>query len=145
MTPTTRPPTSADTTVAFPADLPGGLDASGAAVAEAEVSEIDGLPSGSALLIVKREPNAGARFLLTQPVTSAGRQPHSDSYLDDVSVSRYHFEFRWENGQFRIVDVRSLSGTHVNREPVHSAVLTNGDEIQIGKFRLVFLTRPTTA
>ena len=49
------------------------------------------------------------------------------------------------NDEFRIVDIGSLNGTDVNREPVASAVLANGDEIQIGKFRLVFLTRPTTS
>ena len=96
--------------------------------------------NSSAVLVVKRGPNAGSRFPLTLPVTSAGRQPHSDIYLDDLSVSRNHAEFRREDGEVRIVDTRSLNGTHVNRTPVHSAVLTNGDEIQIGKFRLVFLT-----
>ena len=49
-----------------------------------------------------------------------------------------------KHGEFRVVDLGSLNGTYVNRQPVPSAVLANGDEIQIGKFRLVFLTRPTT-
>ena len=102
------------------------------------------MPSGSALLVVKRGPNAGSRFLLDQPVTSAGRHPGSDIFLDDVTVSRRHAEFRRENGEFRIVDTGSLNGTYVNRKPVQTAVLANGDEIQIGKFRLVFLTKPTT-
>ena len=62
--------------------------------------------------------------------------------LDDVTVSRRHAEFRREDGTFRVVDVGSLNGTYVNREPVDSAVLANGDEVQIGKFRLVFLTGP---
>jgi pSer/pThr/pTyr-binding forkhead associated (FHA) protein len=96
--------------------------------------------NSSAVLVVKRGPNAGSRFPLTLPVTSAGRQARSDIYLDDLSVSRNHAEFRREDGQVRIVDVGSLNGTYVNRKPVHSAELTNGDEIQIGKFRLVFLT-----
>ena len=103
------------------------------------------MPSGSAVLVVKRGPNAGSRFLLDQPVTSAGRHPNSDIFLDDVTVSRRHAEFRRENDEFRIVDIGSLNGTYVNREPVASAVLANGDEIQIGKFRLVFLPRPTTS
>jgi len=85
-----------------------------------------------------------SRFLLDQPVTSAGRHPGSDIFLDDVTVSRRHAEFRRDNGEFRVVDVGSLNGTYVNRKPVESAVLANGDEIQIGKFRLVFVTRPTT-
>ena len=92
-----------------------------------------------------RGPNAGSQFLLDQPVTSAGRHPDSDIFLDDATVSRRHVEFRLENGQFLLVDLDSLNNTYVNHEPVDSAVLVNGDEIQIGKFRLVFLTRPTTA
>jgi hypothetical protein len=108
------------------------------------VPEVDGLPDGSAVLVVKRGPNAGARFPLKKPVTSAGRDPYSDIFLDEVTASRRHAEFRLENGEFRVVDVGSLNGTYVNREPVDSAVLANGDEIQLGKYRLVFLTRPTT-
>jgi len=102
------------------------------------------LAGGSAQIVVKRGPNAGSRFLLDQPVTSAGRHPGSDIFLDDVTVSRRHAEFRRENGKFWLVDIGSLNGTYVNRRPVQSAVLSNGDEIEIGKFRLVFLTRPTT-
>ena len=71
---------------------------------------------------------------------SAGRHPGSDIFLDDVTVSRRHAEFRWENDEFHVVDVGSLYGTYVNREAVDSAVLVDGDEVQIGKFRLVFLT-----
>ena len=102
------------------------------------------LHTGSALLVVKRGRNAGARFLLNRPVTTAGRLPGSDIFLDDITVSRRHAEFRRENGEFQVVDVGSLNGTYVNREPVDWAVLANGDEVQIGKFRLVFLTGPTT-
>ena len=72
----------------------------------------------------------------------AGRHPDSDIFLDDVTVSRRHAEFRLESSEFQVVDVGSLNGTYVNREPVDSAVLANGDEVQIGKFRLVFLTGP---
>jgi len=132
-----------DITSRFRADVLDALDAS-AADAAVGVGEVDGLPSGSALVVVKRGPNAGSRFLPDQPVTSAGRHPGSDIFLDDITVSRRHAEFRRENGQFRIVDTGSLNGTYVNRNLVQSAVLANGDEIQIGKFRLVFLIRPTT-
>jgi pSer/pThr/pTyr-binding forkhead associated (FHA) protein len=133
-----------ETTAAFRADFLGELDASAAAAAEAGVQGIEGLPSGSAVLVVKRGPNAGSRFLLDRPVTSAGRHPNSDIFLDDVTSSRRHAEFRRENGTFRIVDLDSLNGTYVNRQPVESAVLANGDEIQLGKFRLLFLTKPAT-
>ncbi len=106
------------------------------------VSGVDSLPAGSALLVVKRGPNAGSRFLLDRASTSAGRHPDSDIFLDDVTVSRRHAEFRNDSGDFVVVDVGSLNGTYVNREPVDMAVLANGDEVQIGKFRLVFLTGP---
>jgi len=109
---------------------------------EPAVAGVDALPAGSALLVVKRGPNAGSRFLLDQDTTSAGRHPESDIFLDDVTVSRRHAEFRREGGEFLVVDVGSLNGSYVNREPVDQAVLANGDEVQIGKFRLVFLTGP---
>jgi pSer/pThr/pTyr-binding forkhead associated (FHA) protein len=100
------------------------------------------LARGLGMLVVKRGPNAGSQFLLDQPVMSAGRHPASDIFLDDITVSRRHAEFRTENGKFRVVDLGSLNNTYVNREPIDSAVLTNGDEIQIGNFRLVFVAGP---
>ncbi|MCW4354499.1 FHA domain-containing protein [Hoyosella sp. YIM 151337] len=132
---------SAETTSVFRADFLRELDAASQAP-EPQVSGIESLPAGSALLVVKRGPNAGSRFLLDEATTSAGRHPDSDIFLDDVTVSRRHAEFRRENGVFQVVDVGSLNGTYVNREPVDSAVLANGDEVQIGKFRLVFLSGP---
>ena len=72
----------------------------------------------------------------------AGRNPDSDIFLDDVTVSRHHAEFHRTGDSFTVTDSGSLNGTYVNREPVDSAVLANGDEVQIGKFRLVFLTGP---
>jgi pSer/pThr/pTyr-binding forkhead associated (FHA) protein len=135
--------TPAETTSVFRADFLNELENTGAAATtEAPVSGVEGLPAGAALLVVKRGPNAGSRFLLDQPTTSAGRHPDSDIFLDDVTVSRRHAEFRQDDGEFQVVDVGSLNGTYVNREPVDSAVLANGDEVQIGKFRLVFLTGP---
>lgn len=133
-----------ETTSVFRADFLNELDAPAAAGTDSSVSGVEGLPTGSALLVVKRGPNAGSRFLLDQATTSAGRHPDSDIFLDDVTVSRRHAEFRLESGEFQVVDVGSLNGTYVNREPVDSAVLANGDEVQIGKFRLVFLTGPKT-
>ncbi len=72
-------------------------------------------------------------------MTTAGRHPDSDIFLDDVTVSRRHAEFRKDGDKFEVVDVGSLNGTYINREPKNSAVLSNGDEVQVGKFRLVFL------
>ncbi len=100
---------------------------------------VDALPPGSALLIVRRGPNSGSRFLLDGELTTAGRHPQSDIFLDDVTVSRRHVEFRRQvEGGFTASDVGSLNGTYVNREPIDSAILTNGDEVQIGKYRLVY-------
>jgi pSer/pThr/pTyr-binding forkhead associated (FHA) protein len=75
-------------------------------------------------------------------VTSVGRHPGSDIFLDDVTVSRRHAEFRRANDEFHVVDVGSLNSTYLNRKAVDSAVLVNGDEVQLGKFRLTFLTKP---
>ena len=108
--------------------------------AEAHQGAVDALTPGSALLVVKRGPNAGSRFLLDQDVTSAGRHPDSDIFLDDVTVSRRHAEFRRTGGGFEVSDVGSLNGTYVNRERIDAAPLSGGDEVQIGKFRLVYLT-----
>jgi pSer/pThr/pTyr-binding forkhead associated (FHA) protein len=97
------------------------------------------------LLVVRRGPNAGSRFLLDQATTTAGRHPNSDIFLDDITVSRRHAQFRCVRGEFQVVDVGSLNRTYVNREPVDWAVRANGDEVQIGKFRLVFLPAPQPA
>ena len=132
-----------DTTYAFPAHLLGELDAPAAEGVEPRDSAAEGPLGRSALLLVIRGPNAGSQFLLNRPITSAGRHPDSDIFLDDATVSRHHVEFRMENGQILLVDLDSLNSTYVNHEPIETAVLVDGDEIQIGKFRLLFLTRPT--
>ena len=133
-----------DATYAFPAHLLGELDAPAAEGVEPRDSAAEGPLGRSALLLVIRGPNAGSQFLLNQPITSAGRHPDSDIFLDDATVSRHHVEFRLEDGQILLVDLDSLNSTYVNHEPIETAVLVDGDEIQIGKFRLLFLTRPTT-
>jgi Inner membrane component of T3SS, cytoplasmic domain len=102
---------TADTTYAFPAHLLGELDVPAAEGVEPRVSAVEGPPSRSARLLVMRGPNAGSQFLLDQAVTSAGRHPDCDIYLDDVTVSRRHVEFRLENGQFLLVDLDSLNNT----------------------------------
>jgi hypothetical protein len=107
---------------------------------DAHAGAVESLPAGSALLVVKRGPNAGSRFLLDQDVTTAGRHPDSDIFLDDVTVSRRHAEIRRDGNGFTIVDSDSLNGTFVNRNRVDRAELKNGDEIQIGKFKLVIFT-----
>jgi pSer/pThr/pTyr-binding forkhead associated (FHA) protein len=137
------PERSPERTSVFRADFLADVEGQRAPAApEPQPTGVDALRSGEALLVVKRGPNAGSRFLLDVDTTSAGRHPDSDIFLDDVTVSRRHAEFRREGGEFVVIDVGSLNGTYVNREPVDQAVLAGGDEVQIGKFRLVFLTGP---
>lgn len=99
---------------------------------------VEALPPGTALLIVQRGPNSGARFLLDAEVTTAGRSPSSDIFLDDVTVSRRHCQFVAENGGHIVRDSGALNGTYVNRERVDQALLSAGDEVQIGKYRLTY-------
>jgi pSer/pThr/pTyr-binding forkhead associated (FHA) protein len=96
------------------------------------------LRPGTALLVVLRGPNTGARFLLDDDSVTSGRHPDSDIFLDDVTVSRKHASFTRVDGRFVVRDVGSLNGTYLNREIIDEAVLTTGDEVQIGKYRLVF-------
>jgi hypothetical protein len=106
-----------------------------------DFAAVDSLPPGTGLLVVLRGPNAGSRFLLDDDFTSTGRHPDSDIFLDDVTVSRRHAEFYRQGDRFTVRDVGSLNGTYVNRERIEEAELFGGDEVQIGKFRLLFLTR----
>jgi hypothetical protein len=108
----------------------------------ADETATEALPAGTALLVVRRGPNAGSRFLLDSDLTTAGRHPESDIFLDDVTVSRRHAEFYRQGETFTVRDVGSLNGTYVNRERIEEAGLNAGDEVQVGKFRLVFLTNP---
>jgi hypothetical protein len=113
-------------------------DAQAAEVGAIEAAAVAGLPRGSALLVVRRGPNSGSRFLLDADVTTAGRHPTSDIFLDDVTVSRRHAEFRKGANGFLVRDVGSLNGTYVNRDRIDEVLLGDGDEVQIGKYRLVF-------
>jgi pSer/pThr/pTyr-binding forkhead associated (FHA) protein len=96
------------------------------------------LAAGQALLLVKRGQNAGSTFLVDADATTIGRNPSSDVFLDDVTVSRRHAELRRTGGRFELRDLASLNGTYVNRERVESVILSSGDEVQIGKFKLAF-------
>ncbi|GGD25180.1 FHA domain-containing protein [Nocardioides daphniae] len=103
-----------------------------------DAAAVDGLPEGSALLVVQRGPGAGSRFLLDTELVTVGRHPDSSIFLDDVTVSRRHAEFRRNGSSFDVTDVGSLNGTYVNRDRIDAVSLTDGDEVQIGKYRLVF-------
>jgi len=141
---TPKKPRTVNTTYAFATHLVGELEAPATDSLALGGSAPDGSPSRPRLRVI-RGPNTGSEFLLDHAVTSAGREPGCDIHLDDATVSRRHAEFRRENGQITVVDLDSLNNTYVNQDPIYSAVLAEGDEIQIGKFRLQFLTRPATS
>jgi pSer/pThr/pTyr-binding forkhead associated (FHA) protein len=137
-------PPVADTTVTLGA-VGAADDVTDPLITAADQAAIEALPAGSALLVVRRGPNAGARFLLDASRTTAGRRPDSDIFLDDVTVSRKHAEFLRREGHFVVRDVGSLNGTYVQRDRIEEAVLRPGDEVQIGKYRMVFHPSPRDA
>jgi pSer/pThr/pTyr-binding forkhead associated (FHA) protein len=113
---------------------------------EAETSEessevtLVAVPHGAGVLVVTRGPNVGARYLLGNEVVRAGRHPESDIFLDDITVSRRHVVITpGGDGTYTLRDVGSLNGTYLNRERIEEAKLSPGDEVQIGKFKLVYL------
>lgn len=129
-------PEEVQSTLRFSEDLLADL---GPSLNSEEEAAIAALPNGSALLITKRGPNVGSRFLLDQELTSAGRHPNADIFLDDVTVSRRHAEFARTANGFVVKDLASLNGTYHNGTRIDdSALLSDGDEVQIGKFRLTF-------
>jgi pSer/pThr/pTyr-binding forkhead associated (FHA) protein len=128
-------PDEVQSTLRFSEDLLAEL---GSDLSRDEQLAIEALPAGSALLIVKRGANAGARFLLDQDVTTVGRHPNADIFLDDVTVSRRHAEFLREGSVFTVRDLASLNGTYFDGQRIEQVVLKDGAEVQIGKFRLTF-------
>ena len=90
------------------------------------------------LLVVIRGTNAGSRFALDPEVTTIGRHPESTVFLDDVTVSRRHAEIRLEGTHYLVSDVGSLNGTYLNGDRVDVHELAEGDQLQVGKYRLVF-------
>ena len=130
-------PNDATATITFGAPAKSEAD-DRASLNSADAAAVDALPSGSALLVVQRGPGAGSRYLLDTDLSTVGRHPESDIFLDDITVSRRHVEFRREEGTFRVQDVGSLNGTYLNGDRVDKAALQNGDEVRIGKFRLMF-------
>lgn len=105
-----------------------------------DVQAIENLPVGSAMLLVQRGPDSGARFLLDTDEITVGRHPDSEIFLDDISVSRRHAVFRRTPDGYVVADRGSLNGTYVNRDRIESDVaLAGGDEVQFGKFRLIYV------
>jgi pSer/pThr/pTyr-binding forkhead associated (FHA) protein len=147
-----QPDPPAESTAAQPADaqqsdatmiFTGGFAAQLAAldgdVTAEEHDAIGALPSGSALLVVRRGPNVGARFLLDADLTTVGRHPEADIFLDDVTVSRRHAEFLRTGIRFEVKDLGSLNGTYLDGTRIAGTIgLHDGAEVQVGKFRLTF-------
>jgi pSer/pThr/pTyr-binding forkhead associated (FHA) protein/DNA-directed RNA polymerase subunit RPC12/RpoP len=100
---------------------------------------LSALPPNAASLVVRSGPQAGDRFDLTTRVTRLGRHPDSEISLDDISVSRRHAEIERQQTEYVLRDMGSMNGTYVNQRRVDSTVLAQGDEILIGRFRLIFL------
>ena len=108
------------------------------------------LEKGSALLVIKKgpagppelrlveNPDVGMSFTVDRDRVSIGRHPESDIFLDDITVSRRHAEIRRQGDGFLLTDTGSLNGTYLNRERIESAPLLSGDEIQVGKYKLLF-------
>jgi pSer/pThr/pTyr-binding forkhead associated (FHA) protein len=104
-----------------------------------EQEAVQALPSGAALLVVRRGANLGARFLLDEDSTIAGRHPAVDIFLDDVTVSRKHAEFRRSGTHFSVRDLGSLNGTFCDGHRIDAeTVLEDGAEVQVGKFKFTF-------
>jgi pSer/pThr/pTyr-binding forkhead associated (FHA) protein len=94
-------------------------------------------------LVVRSGAQAGDRFTLVTEVTRLGRHPDSEISLDDITVSRRHAEIhRLADGRYEVRDAGSLNGTYVNQTRIDRAPLDHGDEVQVGKFRLLFFDRP---
>ena len=129
-----------ETTATITFGAPDQRESSDRQLSPVDAAAVDALPEGHALLVVQRGPSAGSRFLLDVDVVGAGRHPDSEIFLDDVIVSRRHAEFRRTASGYDVSDVGSLNGTYVNRDRIDSVRLTDGDEVQIGKYRLVFFS-----
>jgi hypothetical protein len=114
-------------------DAPGGDDD--------VVVPLADLPSDHAVLIVRSGPQAGDRFALRDELTRLGRHPDSEIILDDITVSRRHVSIERTDEGYVVVDAGSLNGTYLNQERIDRAVLHHGDELQVGKFRLVLFER----
>lgn len=106
---------------------------------KAVIGQILDKGDNSAMVIVHRGPSKGARFLLDSDSTSIGRASDCDIFLDDVTVSRKHASIVKNGTSFSFVDSGSLNGSYINNEAVSSRELHNGDEIQIGKFHMLFI------
>jgi pSer/pThr/pTyr-binding forkhead associated (FHA) protein len=105
----------------------------------ADSGVMEAVVEGATLVIRLGGGRAGDQFPVAPSITSIGRAPESDVFLDDVTVSREHAVLEQRQDGIHIVDQGSLNGTYLNRERVEDARLSDGDELQIGKYRLAFI------
>jgi hypothetical protein len=138
-------PSESTATITFGGAVHDGEHREERSLNDSDAAAVDALPPGSALLVVQRGPSAGSRFLLDTETVTAGRHPDSEIFLDDVTVSRRHAEFRRTPEGFTVADVGSLNGTYVNRDRIDEVALQGGDEVQIGKYRLVYFASHSPA
>jgi len=137
--PSTPASSASDATMTFTGGFAAQVAALDGDVTVDEQDAIAALPSGSALLVVRRGPNVGARFLLDADLTTVGRHPDADIFLDDVTVSRRHAEFLRSGLNFEVKDLGSLNGTYLDGNRIDGTIhLADGAEVQVGKFRLTF-------
>ena len=110
---------------------------------ESERAVVSQLNPDSAMLIIHRGPNRGERFLLNSSESTIGRASENNVVLDDVTVSRKHANIRRAGERFELIDLGSLNGTYVNNNSIARATLSSGDEIQFGKFHMLFVQNVT--
>jgi pSer/pThr/pTyr-binding forkhead associated (FHA) protein len=120
----------AETTLSYTADE----------VAEEVHHGVEGV-EGPALVVRSGGGRSGESFSLREGQTTIGRSPDCDIFLDDVTVSRHHAVIAGREGTFVVEDLGSLNGTFLNRRRIEQAPLSDDDELQVGKYRLVFLSR----
>ena len=123
------------------------LNALLSSLADADKSAIEAVLNGApdkAMVVVHRGANKGSRYLISEERTSIGRSPESEIVLDDVTVSRSHAVIERNGSTFALNDLGSLNGTYINNRSLKTSSLTSGDEIQIGKFHLIFVSARNT-
>ena len=123
------------------------LNALLSSLADADKSAIEAVLNGApdkAMVVVHRGANKGSRYLISEERTSIGRSPESEIFLDDVTVSRSHAVIERNGSSFALNDLGSLNGTYINNRSLKTSSLTSGDEIQIGKFHLIFVSARNT-
>lgn len=122
-----------------------GLFAESTAEEREILSQIINGSDEQAMIVIHRGPSRGARFLITADGATIGRAPVSDIFLDDVTVSRTHATIARTGTGFTFTDSGSLNGSYINNQQKASHHLVSGDEIQIGKFHMLFISSKSTS